>query len=56
MKIYEDTNIVGHLPIEISRASSFMVQLISKNYRRSPVIQGGLEIPAKVIVTMPGAG
>ena len=56
MKIYEDTNIAGHLPIEISRASSFMVQLISKNYRRSPVIQGGLEIPAKVIVTMPGAG
>ena len=54
MQIYEDTNIVGHLPIEISRASSFTVQLTSTNYRRSPFIQGGFEIPAKVIVTMPG--
>ena len=62
MKICEDTNIVGHLPIEISRASkylmdrgaSFTVQLTSTNYRRSPLIQGGLEKPVKVIVTMPG--
>ena len=63
MKICEDTDIVGHLPIEISRASkylmdrsaSFKVQLTSTNYRRCPLIQGGLEIPAKVIVTIPGA-
>ena len=62
MKICEVTNIVGHLPIEISRASkylmdrgaSFTVQLTSKNYGRSPLIQGGLEIPAKVIETMAG--
>ena len=63
MKICEDTNVVGHLPIEISRAMkylmdrgvSFTVQMTSTNYRRSPHIQGGLGIPAKVIVTMLGA-
>ena len=62
VKTCEDTNIVGHLPIEISRALkylmdrgvAFTVQLTSTNYRRSPLIQGGLEIPAKVIVTMSG--
>ena len=55
MKICKDTNIVGHLPIEISKASkyvmargaSFTVLLTSTNYRQSPLIQGGLEIPAK---------
>ena len=63
MKICEDANVVGHLPIEISRALkylmdrgvSFTVQLTSTNYQRSPHIQGGLGIPAKVIVTMLGA-
>ena len=30
-------------------------QLSSTDYRRSPLIQGGLEIPCDVIVTMPGA-
>ena len=62
LKICEDTNIVGHLPIEISRASnylmdrgaSFTVQLTTTNYRRTPLIQGGLKIAAKVIATMPG--
>ena len=34
--------------------ASYTVQLISTNYRRSPLIQGRLEIPAKVIVTMLG--
>ena len=62
MKICEDTNIVGHLPMEISRASkylmdlraSFMVKLTTTNYWRSPLIQSGLEIPAKIIVIIPG--
>ena len=38
----------------MDRCASFTVQLTSTNYRRSPLIQGGLEILAKVIVTMPG--
>ena len=38
----------------MDRCASFTVQLTSTNYRRSPLIQGGLEIYAKVIVTMPG--
>ena len=50
------------VPMEIARASKylidrgvvFMVELISTNYRRSPLVQGGLEIPAKVTVTLPG--
>ena len=58
MKICEDTNIVGHLPIEISRVSkylmdrgaSYTMQLTSTNYRQSHLIQGGLQISAKVIV------
>ena len=32
--------------------ASFTVQLTSASYRRSPLIQDGLEIHAKVIVTM----
>ena len=48
--------------MEISRASKFlmdrgaifMVELVSTNYRRSPLVQGGLEIPAKITGTMPG--
>ena len=38
----------------MDRCASFTVQLTSTNYRRSPHIQGGFEILAKVIVTMPG--
>ena len=38
----------------MDRCASFTVQLTSTNYRRSPLIQGGSEILAKVIVTMPG--
>ena len=51
IKVCEGTKIVGHLPMEISRASKFlmdrgakfMVELVSTNYRRSPLVQGGLE-------------
>ena len=62
IKVCEGTKIVGQLPMEISRASKFlmdrgakfMVELVSTNYRRSPLVQGGLEIPAKITVTLPG--
>ena len=38
----------------IDRGAVFMVELVSTNYRHSPLVQGGLEIPAKVTVTLPG--
>ena len=52
---------VGHLPMELSRITKFLIdrgakveaQLSSTNYRRSPLIQGGLEISCDIIVTMP---
>lgn len=54
--------IVGHLPMEISRVTKFIIdrgakvsaKLTSINYRRSPLVQGGLEIPCLVTVTMSG--
>ena len=62
IKVCEGTKIVGHLPMQISRASKFlmdrgakfMVELVSTNCRCSPLVQGGLEIPAKITVTLPG--
>ena len=63
IKVCDDVKIVGHLPIDISRPTMYLLdrgavftveELTSTNYRRSPFIQGGLEIPAKVTVTMPG--
>ena len=53
---------VGHLPWEISRATKFFIdrgatvkaQLISEHYRRSPLVQGGMEIACKVTVSIPG--
>ena len=55
-------NPVGHLPREISRITKFFMdrgaivsaQLTSKHYRRSPIVWGGIEIPCKVIVRIPG--
>ena len=54
-------NMVGHLPMEISRISKFLIDrgalmtgtLSSTRYRRSPLAQGGLEIPCIVKVQMP---
>ena len=54
--------IVGHLPMEISRVTKFLIDrgakvtttLTSTNYRRSPLVQGGLEISCLVKVTMSG--
>ena len=52
--------IVGHLPRELSRTLSFLLirdakifaDLKSTNYRRSPLVQGGLEIPCKITIQM----
>ena len=57
-----DGTVVGHLPREISRATKFLLDrgaqisaiLTSTDYRRSPLVQGGLEIACKVIVKLPG--
>ena len=54
--------IVGHLPREISRTTKFLMdrgakvfaELISSDYRHSPLVQGGLELQCKVIIKMPG--
>ena len=62
IRVCDDVKIVGHLPMKIPRPTKclldsgavFTVELTSTNYRRSPLIQGSLEIPAKVTVTMPG--
>ena len=54
--------IAGHLPMEIARLTKFLLDrgaviiatLNTTNYRRSPLVQGGLEIACKVTVRMPG--
>ena len=56
------TAAVGHLPREISRATKFFIDrggrlsvtLTSENYRRSPLVQGGMEIGCKVTASIPG--
>ena len=64
MCIAENGNdkIVGHhLPREISRPTKFLVargavmhaQISSVKYRRSPFIQGGLELSCLFFVSMP---
>ena len=53
--------IVGHLPREIPRVTKFLLDrgavvqatLSTTHYRRSPLVQGGLEIACKVSVKMP---
>ena len=53
--------IVGHLPMEIARVTKFLLDrgaviiatLNTTNYRRSPLVQRGLEIACKVTVRMP---
>lgn len=54
---------VRHLPRKVSRATKFLLdrgpivtaRLTSDHYRRSPLIQGGLEIQCEVSITMPGS-
>ena len=56
----DDGTIIGHLPRELSRVLKFLLdrgamisaELVSVHYRKSPLVQGGLEIPCKVIVRM----
>ena len=51
--------IVGNLPMEIARVTKFLLDrgaviiatLNTTNYRRSPLVQGGLEIACKVTVS-----
>ncbi len=51
---------VGHLPKEISRITRFIMlhgaivtaKVMDTHHRRSPLVQGGLEIPIEVTVTM----
>ena len=53
--------VVGHLPKEISRFTWFImehraavtVKVVDIKHRRSPLVQGGLEIPIEVVVVMP---
>ena len=55
-----DSAVVGHLPREISRATRFLilhgglvkVEVTDPKHRRSPLVQGGIEIPVKVIIEM----
>ena len=57
-----DKTTLGYLPKEISRPTKFLLdrgveiaaEIESSHYRRSPLIQGGLEICCKVSVTLPG--
>ena len=65
IKVYEvgKSDVVGHLSREISRATkSFMdrsgkvtVILTSEHYRRSPLVQGGMEIASLMRSSIPGA-
>ena len=56
----ENGEIVGHLQRELSRTLKFLLDrgaktsdvLTSTHYRRSPLTQGGMEIPCKVTVEM----
>ena len=56
----DDGEIVGDLPMEISRSTTFLIDrgftatisLSSTHYRRSPLVQGGLGIPCKMVITM----
>ena len=58
-----DGILVGHLPREISRPTKFLLDrgatiqatLSATHYRRSPLFQGGLEIPCNITVSMPGS-
>ena len=57
-----DKTTVGHLPREISwptkflldRGAEIIAEIESSHYRRSTLIQGGLEIRCKVSATLPG--
>ena len=64
IKVYEvgKSDVVGHLSREISRATKFFldrggkvtVTLTSEHYRRSPLVQGGMEIACLMRSSVPG--
>ena len=51
-------SVVGHLPIEVSRYTYYTIlhgakvtaMVVDTYHRRSPLVQGGLEIPIQVAV------
>ncbi len=53
-------SVVGHLPKEVARFTHFILlhgarvaaRVVGVQYRRSPLVQGGLEIPIKVTMEM----
>ncbi len=53
-------SVVGHLPKEVARFTRFILlhgarvaaRVVDVQYRRSPLVQGGLEIPIEVMVEM----
>ena len=59
----DSVEIVGHLPMEISRITKFIVDRDAKftwkiremHYRRSLLVQGGLEVPSEVTNTIIGS-
>ena len=59
----DSDEIVWHLPMEISRITNFIVNRGAKctlkirviHYRRSLLVQGGLEVPCEVSITMIGS-
>ena len=59
----EDSLTVGHLPREISRPTKYLLdrgatilaKLTVTHYRKSPLFQGGLEIPCEATVSMSGS-
>ena len=58
----DKNEIVGHLLMEISWVTKFLLarganvsaKFTSTHYGRSPLVQGGIEIPCVVTVSMPG--
>ena len=52
-----ENKIVGHLPSEISHATKFLLEkgadVTQTYYCRSPLLQGGLEIPCTIKVSFP---
>ena len=59
IKITDESGVI-HLQREISRVTKFLLDrgakmttvLTSEHYRRSPLVQGGLEIPCRVKIIM----
>ena len=62
MKVFKPNSgeIVGYLPMEISRITKFIedrganvsLKIRGRHYRRSPLVQDGLEVSCDVTITM----